>query len=585
MTQTIHPLFGEYINDQSIARASAQRPGWTCRGEVALSANATVPANWDITINPDSAMGFCAWRTAWDRSQGAFHVVEDAPVVVARGITPPATGQSLHVLILGRWKWVAGPISGTGEPTGVMTDSMRAIYAAIPGTSSATPSDPSITPDASGRADVVLARVVLTAGASPRVEWLPATNLDLAQMSLSIEGKHNIEGDERHVGKFKVSAEPADDEDVVRKVDVHMGAVRPYVAAGISSQRLGTVYPRLSGASSPVPMPLGTTSGIHVEALAGGGWRARRSGIFKVDFSAHQYGSGVAAGYFSASWFTKLASNTSAGFAVQQFDGSDFFASAKSEAVVEGSLLVEMSENDVLGAFLNSSGGYTAINLQAVVQWLGERAPTDVLEISTGAISWNAAAGQTYPATFTTPLAFTNAFGDVTWSIDPAGEGQIDGTTTPAATITNGSTLSIVWATEPTLPMVKGVKLRGTDAEGNVATKTIQVTLGPAVTLTITTALAQQASAYPWDMPISVYIPLTSTGGLAPVTWEVIADADTTLPGAAIVGTNLQGSSVGIGTFTAKIKATDSTPTTHQTDTKVVTITTTLLQGGTPPPS
>jgi|GEM_PF-2851807 len=187
MTQTLSPTFGEFITDQSIARTSAQRPGWTCRGTIEVTANATTPANWDIKITPSSDTGFFAWRTKWTKAEGAFHILEDATVTVATGVTAPSAGKTTYVLVLGRWKWVEGPFGTDGStPTGVLTDAQKAIYAAISGTASATPVDPTITPDTGGRYDVVLARVVLAYGATPVVEWLPETDLDLASMGTTL---------------------------------------------------------------------------------------------------------------------------------------------------------------------------------------------------------------------------------------------------------------------------------------------------------------------------------------------------------------------------------------------------------------
>ena len=72
----------------------------------------------------------------------------------------------------------------------------------------------------------------------------------------------------------------------------------------------------------------------------------------------------------------------------------------------------------------------------------------------------------------------------------------------------------------------------------------------------------------------------TSSGGAGTVTYSIVADANTTLPSAAITGTTVTGSATAGGTYKVHLHAVDSSTPTPQTADLVVTITATVLATG-----
>ena len=181
MTQYLNPLFGEYSDDQTIARATAQQPGIIAKPAISATLKSSSPSVWEIHMGPNAGLGFWAWRTAWARDTGSFSVVEDATFVAATLTEPSVAGQTAYHLIVGRWLWMAGALDESGEPIGDYAPAQQAVYEIVSGTASATPVDPTIAAtDGQGRHGVILARVAITKGAAPVISYLPATMHDRA---------------------------------------------------------------------------------------------------------------------------------------------------------------------------------------------------------------------------------------------------------------------------------------------------------------------------------------------------------------------------------------------------------------------
>lgn len=573
MAQHLFPLFGEYDDDMAIARAAGNQGGVTCLPQLSSSLAAGL---WSLGLDVNAGTGFWAWRTAWDAQKGSFTIVEDAYVPFLSGVTAPAAGQSRNVLLVGWWKWVAGQIGSDGKPLGTFITAQQAVYTAISGADSATPADPTVPAvDGYGRKSVVLARVVLT-NTTATIQWLPRTRLDLAEMGADIDSRMKRVGDEAHQGKLSVDTAPVNPNDVVRLTDVQNSFAHSYANSQSLYADTTTNYPEASG--TPVPVRTVAASGINV-TNTNGNLVAQQQGYYAVDFTFKQHGSPISAGYLTGMAAVKLASNPAAGFSTEVFHDHDFFGSGKSEAIVSGALLVPMEVGDTLG-FFQTSDSYGDVALWARVTYLGSPAPTSVLTILSNSQTITESPGQTYPASIAFGLTAANAQGTVTWSIDAAGAGQIDGTTDPAATIVSGNQLQIAWTAAPSpLPKSWDVKLRAVDASGAIATKTITITLQAVQPLAITTP-DQFVSGYSTDYPLAVTFQATSTGGVGTITYTVVADANTTLPSAAISGTTVTGSATAGGTYKVHLHAVDSSTPTAQTADLVVNITATVLSSG-----
>lgn len=551
--QTLCPLFGEYSTDQAISRAAAHQGGVTAKPVLVATENAGA---YTIGLAVNAARGFWAWRTAWEKTTGASLIVEDATVVFATGVTLPTGQNKRHILLVGRWKWTPGQIGGNGKPLGTFTEAQKAIYEAVSGADSATPVDPGVAvADAAGRKAVVLARVVLSSTGAT-IEWLPETMIDLAEMGLETARKHNRTGDERHVGKFKVSESPVDEEDVVRLEDVRGGMAKPYANISQFAANIGATQYFIE-AQVPVKLGLIRSSGINVEPLTGGGWRAKAKGIYRIDYVVKQWGSPTKA-YQWAALGVKTALNPGAGF-VQIVKERSFFGNGTAEAFQQMTWTLDLEENDIIGLFTVSEAPSIGF-VYVTIENLGDRAATDPLAINTVNQTWMAANGQVFPKIVTFNLSAANAMGAITWSIQ--------GGTAQAFSTISGGAVTVNFAEVGAFTL----NVRAVDAGGNIANKTIGVTLTAfeVIPLVITNVNRTfQVDSYPFGLSLL----LASTGGEAPITWSIVAGANTTLPSPSIVSGRLISSLPNADTWTVEIQATDSAGT-PQVVNKTLTIVT-----------
>lgn len=577
--QTLCPLFGEYSTDQAIGRAIGARPGVTAQPTL-VAASSGGGATWSLGLGVDPSTGFWAWRTPWTKERGAFQIVEDATVTFVSGITRPAAGLARHILLVGRWRWVSGQIGADGKPLGTFTSAQQAVYEAIQGADSATPADPAVpATDVAGRPGVILARIVLEDTGDPRIEWLASTMLDLAWMGRLLDMMHRRSGLEVHEGKFQVTEAPTEDNDVLRRIDSVEGIARPYANAAFGSIASGATYPVAGGV--PIRIPIRVQSGINVEDLLTGGYRAKVKGIYKIDYHMKHHGSLAANDYANFEIRVKRKANEGAGFADSLAHEWDYFGLGNCEAGASVSLIEELEEDDIVGVFC-WSGPMVALHHYIVVTYMGQRAPTDVISILNGNLTIRETVSQTYPASWEITLAAQNATGSVVWSIDAAGSGEIDGTTEPKASILTGpSRLKIECTTRPTIPAYYSVKLRAVDDSGNIATKTIAITIDVAAAFTIVTN-SWSVSGYESQFPLPVDFAPVSANGVGAITWEVVAGIYTTLPDAAITGGNrVTGNAADWElTYTVRLRATDSSTPTPQVVEKTVNVFVNLLIGG-----
>jgi hypothetical protein len=175
MTQTLNPLYGDYINDVTVAKSAALRPGF-----LVAPTFTQAPSGADVAVSliPDADLGFWAWKTRWIKNQGAFTFLEDATVTVT---SLDATANPYQLLVA-RWEWTSGPLDVNGHPTGTFQPGMHALY----GFEAATAGDmvqgliqsSILQPDTNGRYGVVLG--TLNHGV---FAFQSATFIDLAYMS------------------------------------------------------------------------------------------------------------------------------------------------------------------------------------------------------------------------------------------------------------------------------------------------------------------------------------------------------------------------------------------------------------------
>lgn len=230
MTQFLRPLYGEYIQDNTIAEA-IPLPQGVYAGMVPTIAGPGGASGWTASLSPD-VDGFSYWRNRGTPSAGRYVIQETAAVTVA--ITAPDATYSRIDLIVGIHKWVAGPVDpGTLEPTGVYTAPQQATYGVVKGTAAATPNDPAVPDpwDAGNARAVILARVTVPITGTPTIERYGPTDLT------SLPESHKRTGNERHTGGyFRVAQAPAVPEDVARLAEIlalsavamPSGAVLPY---------------------------------------------------------------------------------------------------------------------------------------------------------------------------------------------------------------------------------------------------------------------------------------------------------------------------------------------------------------------
>lgn len=555
MTQRLYPLFGEYSTDQAIARGAANQPGIIAQPTLVLTGPGGGTPTWSIGLGANASLGFWGWRTPWNIDGGTFTIMEDATVVIASGVVEPAAGLARHILLVGRWSWVAGAVGSDGEPLGTFADAQHAVYEAISGADSATPADPSVpTTDGGGRKGVVLARIILAHGAAPVIQWIPETMLDLSAMGTAIEARHRRVGDEAHTGRFKVSEPPMEDTDTLRLVDLATRSVK----SNASMVYFWLPVPDSWG-SDPF---LGSIGGTNAISASGDDIVFDPSDPTLLDVGTDGYYEFL--GETHSQYNTDLhdmrvqiwkrPAGTSGPSDVKIYEngqpnnqgGIDSPVFCVVSAVVGDKFYLKAVGKRSLGAYVRCS-------------FMGTQAATMPLDITTGDWTGMELSGQTYPKIVTQTLTASNAVGAVSWAIT--------GGTGAAFASVSGATLTINFPSTGTWTL----DLQATDASLAVAAKTITLTLNAygVVTLVITTT---DKNFVAYGYPYSVSFGLTSSGGDLPITWAVVADADTTLPSAAVSGSTLTGSVSAGGTWTVKVQATDSAST-PQVVTKIITVT------------
>ena len=176
MAQTLSVLYGELISDQSVAKNTLSRDG------ILIKFLPTFPSPTALTIAPiDAVTGrVFAWKTCALASSGPFVIAESAAVT---GIIVPAVDGKYW--LVGRWKWVAGPVDIHGVPTGVHTTDMNALYSVEAAPSdwigTGTVEEPQLNNrlDGDGRYGVILGRITVASGV-PTFSWEPSTLTDMA---------------------------------------------------------------------------------------------------------------------------------------------------------------------------------------------------------------------------------------------------------------------------------------------------------------------------------------------------------------------------------------------------------------------
>ena len=509
MTQTLNPLFGEYSTDQVIGRANGQRPGIVAQpGLSAITVGND--GRYTISITPNQGLGFWGWRTAWTKDTGSFLIVEDADVIVGQGLQEPASGQSRHYLLVGRWKWIAGAIGGDGKPLGTFGASQHAAYELLAGADAATPSDPAVQSlDAAGRPGVVLARIVWAAGSTPTIEWIPETMLDMAVLAAALAGKMNREGMERHIGAFRVSGTPQVDEDVLRKMD--LGAL-------LTSQiNLGPGSTRESGYAFFGSMVLAWVRGPNTWCTGDMNTRVLLKTPITFD-----------------SVFTYALSTEDEDSYIEDND----FWFQMAQPVASGNTFPTVLQ------FTGGAGGGWAHPILMV--W----GTSTAAAIAITSTAWNGMAGpgQTYPKIANLRLASTGCLGAATWSVV---------STTATAAIIAAGTTDVLQVTLPAVGSYQ-VVVKVTDGTGRDKTETVTFTLAEytSVPLVINDP-ASQKTQYAPVYPYTYSRVLTTSGGYGTVVLSVVAGSDTTLPSAAISGATLTGIADEAGTWTVRVRAVD----------------------------
>ena len=338
---------------------------------------------------------------------------------------------------------------------------------------------------------------------------------------------------------------------------------------------LYTQYP--INATTPAPLVEQLRSGISVTQSSPGHFTATEDGIYTVNLAVQTHGSGNPS-YLNAYIAIKRLATIGLGFTEVAFHDWNFFASGRSEAHVSGQIAVELLAGDSIGIFYDAPG-MTYANIWLTMVRLGLRAPADAINITVpGAVSRNStgASGQTQ----TIPLTVSNAFGLATWSLQPGG---LDGTTTPAASITGsgGDILSIVYPGDPTAyyGVQQTVHLRVDDAAASFDTQTLLYTLNSPAAIVITTLGTYYFTVFDWASE-SVDVLLTATGGTGTYTWT-ITDSTGNLTAASIISRFSRAYlssglvAAGTGTVTVQCASTGSSPVT-----KVITITVADYSGG-----
>jgi hypothetical protein len=555
MTQILAPLFGEYSTDQAIARGSAHRSGVIAKPSlVSSSTGSGALKTWTLALGANAALGFWAWKTPWSKTTGASVVIEDADVPVITAQLEPAAGLSRHILVVGRWKWIAGPVGGDGQPLGTLTDNMKAAYEIIHGADAATPVDPSVPAlDAAGRPPVVLARIVFPQGGTPTLEFLTDTMLDLVELANKLDGMHRRTGDEIHTGKFKVTEAPVDDQDVVRKMDQIEGSVKPYASAVF----FGVIVPDAWGTPistltiNPANRYMASGSDVSYET-DNQRVKLNTAGYYMVTGQTYSQRNTDQHDLYMEIW--RRPAGTAGASDVKIHDSG----MSNNNGGIDSPLIQMVSAN--AGDWIYFKGvGKRSYSAEIVVAFMGIQQATAPMAVTTQDWSGMEANGQVYPKIVTLQNTAQNNTGAVAWSIT--------GGTAAGFTTINGTGLMTI-----SFPAVGTYTLsvHAVDAQGVVATKTVNLTLAAyaVIPLVINTGnLSYVADSYPYGVDAI----LSSTGGQAPITFSVVAGAFTTLPDAAVVGGHLTGLGAN-GTWLVRLQAVDSAAS-PQTVTKDITVT------------
>ena len=565
MTQFLAPLFGEYSTDQAIARATASRSGLTAKPVLVQSSTGSGGSKqWTVGLGVNADLGFWAWRTPWIKGAGAFQILEDGTVPVLTNALEPAAGLTRHILVVGRWGWIAGPIGGDGQPLGTFTANQQAAYEIIQGTDSATPVDPSVPAlDAAQRPPVVLARIVFPQAGTPTIEYLPNTMLDLSEMGLLIDGKHNRTGDEVHTGRFQVTYTPTDLHDVLRKEDQVLGTVKPFasfvnfwitVPDAWGNPTLLQSIPvanRTAGSGSDITYDTDLTL---VKLNTTGQYLVL--GETFSQYNTYQHDMVVEV-------FRRPVGTTGASDVLIHSAGMP-----NNNGGIDKPILCTVSAT--AGDWLYFKAvGKRSLSARIVITFLGIQAATDPMAITTPDYSGMAANGQAYPKIITIYNTVQNYTGSVAWALT-------GGTAAGFTTMDAGGVMTI------NLPSAGSwtLSVQATDALGVPTTKTVNLTLATysVIPLVITNLATVNyvAGAYPYAADII----LTSTGGQSPITWSLVAGADTNLPSAAVAGTHLTGSIAAAGTTKARVRATDSAGSPQVVELVINMVTTDYVGGG-----
>lgn len=376
---------------------------------------------------------------------------------------------------------------------------------------------------------------------------------EVAGLVAALNARHKKAGNEVHEGRFKVTATPVDNDDVLRLADILNRKAVPYASFVYCWCPISSDW-----GSDPQLVTLG---GSNLLAVSGSdvGIAADSAAYLEVQTDGH---------YEFVGQFHSPSSNEDHRYWLEIWRRPAGTTGAQDQRIHygrafngDGSILapIVVVTSAVKGdRFYIKAIGQRASGAYLKVGFLGRQAATSPLAITTGDWAAMAANGQQYPKVVTLGLYAANATGAVTWSVT--------GGTAQAWASISGAVLTL------SVPSTGAwtLDLRAVDADGAVATKTLNLALGAyqATTLAITTGnKAFDASSYPY----AVEIGLASTGGETPITWAVVAGSNTTLPNAAITGSTLTGSAAAAGTFSVEVRATDSAST-PQTVTKVLTV-------------
>lgn len=360
-------------------------------------------------------------------------------------------------------------------------------------------------------------------------------------MGLLIDGKHNKTGDETHTGKFKVTADPLDDFDVLRKKDKVEGNIKPY--ASMVNFWI-TIPDAWGGAIQPVGIPVANRRAASGSDLA-----------FETDLTMVKLNT---AGHYLVLGETYTQYNTYQHDVVIEVWRRPAGTAGASDVIVHSSGMPNNNggiDKPILAVVSANAGdwiyfkalGKRSYSAEIVVQFLGVQQATAPLTITTPDWSGMAANGQVYPKIITIQNYSQNATGGVAWSIT-------------GGTAAGFTTMGAAGLMTLNLPEVGSwtLSLSAVDALGVPATKTINITLAAyaviPLVITNTTTYNFEADGYPFPVDIG----LTSTGGQSPITWSLVVGANTDLPSAAVAGGRLTGSIAAAGTKKAEVRALDS---------------------------